>query len=286
MNIRINCKSQGFFIERDDIQDAYFNEIRKFPVLKKDEEVKLFEQYLNGETKKERDEAKTKILECNQKFVVSIAKKMSTQENFLDVISEGNLGLIAALEHFELNKNCRFITYAVSWIISYIRKYQIQKSNIVVPPNALKLYNYVKRAEKNYMKKHHRTPNSDEIAEFIEKNFDFKVNNINDVELGKAISIDEKYGVIDDDTFEESDTYIIKTSKNNIQEDIDKEHKRYLAHYFLEKLNEREKFIVTKHHGIGCEEECFDTIGMQLNIGAERVRQIYKGAVKKMQRYK
>ena len=103
------------------------------------------------------------------------------------------------------------------------------------------------------------------------------------------ISIDEKYGVIDeDDTVEESSLYLQRTSSNNIGEDIEEEYTKHKLDFFLGKLDERERFIVERHYGIGCVEESFDTIGLQLKpeLGGERVRQICNDAVRKMKRYK
>ena len=82
--------------------------------------------------------------------------------------------------------------------------------------------------------------------------------------------------------------YLDKTHTNNIQDNIDTEYKTHKLNFFLGKLDEREQFIVKRHYGIGCVEESFDTIGLQLTpmLGGERVRQICNLAVKKMQKYK
>lgn len=289
-NYRVDCSSKtSIYVNRDNIIDAYFNEVRRFPLLSEDEERELFEQLHNAPTKEEREKAKNKLIESNLRFVISIAKKLGTPETFLDLVSEGNIGLIKAIEKFDIEKDYHLITYALSWIVAYIKNYQILQQNAVVPPNALKLHNYVKNVTKDFFAKNERNPTPHEIADMVRERFDFKITNLEDVELGRMISIDEKYGVIDDDeTVEDSNMYLERTNSNNIEDDIDKDYKLHKLNFFLGKLDEREQFIVKRHYGIGCEQESFDTIGLQLEpmLGGERVRQICNLAVKKMRNYK
>ena len=287
-NYKFDCNSKtSFFVNKDGISDAYFNEVRRIPLLTEKEEYELVLQYKNGTTEREREKAKNKLVESNLRFVISIAKKLGTPETFLDLVSEGNIGLIKAVEKFDVDKKCHLITYALSWIVAYIKNYQITQLNSVVPPNALKLHNYIKNVTREFYMKNERNPTPHEIADLVRKKFDFRITNLEDVELGKMISIDEKYGVIDDDeTVEESEMYLSRTSTNNIQNDIENEYKHHKLNFFLGKLEDRERFIVERHYGIGCEQESFDTIGLQIDLGGERVRQICNAAVKKMKKYK
>lgn len=287
-NYKFDCSSKtSFFVNKDGISDAYFNEVRRIPLLTEKEERELVLQYKNGTTEREREKAKNKLVESNLRFVISIAKKLGTPETFLDLVSEGNIGLIKAVEKFNADKECHLITYALSWIVAYIKNYQITQLNSVVPPNALKLHNYIKNVTREFYMKNERNPTPHEIADLVRKKFDFRITNLEDVELGKMISIDEKYGVIDDDeTVEETEMYLSRTSTNNIQDDIEDEYKHHKLNFFLGKLEDRERFIVERHYGIGCEQESFDTIGLQIDLGGERVRQICNAAVKKMKKYK
>lgn len=288
MNLKIKCNSQNsFYVNRTNIQEAYFTDVRQYPILNECEERDLLYKVKNGETKKVREEAKKRLVECNLRFVISIAKKLGNPENFLDLVSEGNIGLMDAIDKFDINKKCKLITYAVSWIIAYINKYQIQNSKTVVPPNALKLHNYVRNVTNTFFVENERNPTTQEIADIVREKFKFNITNFEDVELGKIVSIEEKYSVIDDDdSFEDSSEYAQRTSSNNIQEIIDKEYKMHQLDIFLGKLNERERFIIERSYGIGCIAESFDTIALHLGLGKERVRQLCAAAVKKMQRYK
>ena len=293
-NLKIDCNSKtGFFVNNDGISNIYFNEIRRIPILSEEEQNKLIEIFNNAPTKKEREDAKNKLVETNLRFVISIAKRLGTPETFLDLVSEGNIGLIKAIEKFKPNKECHLLTYALSWIVAYMQNYQITRLNAVVPPNALKLHNYVKSVTRDFFAENERNPTANEIADLVRKKFDFNITNLEDVELGRMISIEEKYSTTDeDDTVEESNIYISRTSSNNIQEDIEEEYVKHKLNFFLGKLDDRERFIVERCYGIGCERESFDTIGLHLTqelggeLCGERVRQIFNTAVSKMRRYK
>ncbi len=293
-NIQIDCNTKSnFFVNNDGINNLYFNEVRRIPLLTDEEETELLLKFKNALTQKEREDAKNKLIESNLRFVISVAKKLGTPDTFLDLVNEGNIGLIKAIEKFNPEKECHLITYALSWIVAYIKNYQITQLNSVVPPNALKLHNYVKNVTKDFFAQNERNPTAHEIADMVRKKFNFQISNLEDVELGKMISIDEKYGTIDDDeTMEESPVYLSRTSSNNVNDNIEDEYKKYKLDFFLGKLDKRERFIVEKYYGIGCEQESFDTIGLHLTedlggeICGERVRQICNAAVKKMKKYK
>lgn len=287
-NYKIHCKSKiTGYIDRDDINEAYYNDVRRFPLLTEEEEKDLFYQFNFGETEKEREDAKNKLINSNLRFVISIAKKLGTKDTFLDLINEGNIGLIKAIEKFDTNKKYRLITYAVSWIVAYIKNYQIRQQKSVVPPNTLKLHNYIKKVNREFFNEYEREPTPHEIADIIREKFNFNISNLEDVELGKFISIDEKFKVDrDSNTLEDSNVYNRRTSSNNVDDNIEEEYKKNQINFFLGRLSDREKYIVEHVYGIGCQEESFDTIGMRLDICGERVRQICNTAVEKMRRFK
>lgn len=286
--MRIDCHSQpNFYTNRDIVHETFFNDIRKYPLLTEEEEIELLTIYKTSTDETERENAKNRLIECNLRFVASIAKKFGEADNFLDSVNEGNLGLIRAIEKFDLNKKCRLISYAVSWIVTYISNYQLTQVKSVVPPGIIKLHNYVKNVKRKFYAENERNPTSQELAEMIRKKFNFKVTSFDDVELSHMISISEKYYSSDNtNTVEESDEFVTKTCNNNIEESINDEYTKYKLDFFLGKLTDREKFIVERCYGIGCVQESFETIGLQLDLCGERVRQICSSAVKKMQGYK
>lgn len=285
---KVNCNSQKtIYLSKDNINDAYYNDVRKYPLLSEDEERELFYQYKNGETAKDRMDAKNKLINCNLRFVISIAKKLGTNDTFMDLVNEGNIGLIKAIERFDINKKSRLTTYAVSWIVAYIKDYQITQIKAVIPPNTQKLHNYIKNARRQFFNENEREPTPHEIADIIRKKYNFNISNLEDVELGKFISIDEKIDFNhDSDTYQDSTVYNSKTSSNNIETFIDDDYKLKQVQFLLGKLNDRERDIVKRVYGIGQEPQTFETVGFIFDLCGERVRQICNNALKKMERFK
>jgi len=281
---KIHCGSKNsHYVDSDDLLKAYYSEIKKYRILTEEEENNLVLTYRNAETDEERNKAREKLIKSNLRFVVSIAKKFGTNDTFIDLINEGNIGLIKAIEKFDPHKKCRLISYAVSWIFAYIQNYQITQHKSVVPHNAQKLHNYVKNVTREFFLKNERDPTAQEIADIIREKFNFNISNLEDVEMGRIVSIEEKFNVSKaNDTFEDSTIYVSRTSSNNTDSHIDDEHRKAQVDFFLGRLSERERFIVERTYGIGCEQESFDTIGIHLNICGERVRQICNYAVNKL----
>lgn len=287
MEINFRCNSEAsFYVNRDYITSAYFEDVRSFPILSAEEEKELVYKMNHGRTNEEKFNAKKKLIESNLRFVISIARKLGTKNSFLDLVNEGNIGLIRAIEKFDVNKGYKLITYAVSWIIAAIQEYQISKERSIIPPNALKLHRMIKNATKQFLRENDRNPTQQEIADIVREKFDFAITNLEDVELSKIISINENYSVLGDgETFEESELYQSKTCSNNVQDDIEKEYIKHKLNFFLNKLTKREKEIVERYYGINGEEESFDMIALDMKIGGERARQICMEAIKKMQKY-
>lgn len=127
------------YVETDPVR-KYLMEIGKYPLLTKEEEIELFNEYNNGS-----EEAKKKIVNSNLRLVVNIAKRnrMSTANtcfNFLDIIQEGNLGLMKAVEKFEVEKGYKFSTYATWWIRQAISRARYDKeATIRIPVHSAEL---------------------------------------------------------------------------------------------------------------------------------------------------
>lgn len=282
--IRINIKQQtSFFIEKNDTIESYFSDIKKYPVLDIDEEKRLLYSYKNGETQKEREEARAKLINSNLRFVISLARKMGTKETLTDLIAEGNIGLIKAIEKFDMEKDCRLITYASSWITACIRKYQTTLQNAVTPPNSQKITNLVNKVNKDFFMENERKPFPEEIMHEIKKKYNFNVTCVEDVELGTFTSIDE--AIDNKDEFNDTlNLYNERTSTNNVEVMIDDEYIRASTNFYLNRLNERERSIVMKKLGIGGQERSLSDIAKEMCLCKESVRQIYNAAINKLRK--
>ena len=128
-------------IKENSIVNSYINSFSNFPLLSKEQEIELFEKYHNGD-----ETAKEKLINSNLKLVFSIAKKYYKRDmDFLDLVQEGNLVLIRAVEKFDLSKNTKFSTYAFKCINNYLRGKAFKNNLLYVPRNMCEsIQNYLK----------------------------------------------------------------------------------------------------------------------------------------------
>lgn len=282
----INCKSTKQFVNRSEISTMYFNDIRKYPVLTVSEERELLYTVKTGNPQ-QAEAARQKIIECNQRFVVSVAKKWQNGDNLMDIVNEGNVGLIRAIDNFDINKKQRFLTYAVFWIRKAINEYIINNDNVVKPKNANKIYTYANKARNSFFMKNERNPSLDELKEELETVYNVHVYDKEDLAQFIVATIDDKRSGEKFDN-ECGSINICKefddaTASNNVEEDINRQHCITTARRLLTCLDERERQIIEMSFGIGggCE-NTLDTIATEMKLSKERVRQLYAIAIKKM----
>lgn len=281
----VDCKLQSSnYWNRNNVTLAYFDDIRKYPVLSVDEEKKLLEIIKNGDTLKQ-NEAKHKLILSNQRFVASVARRFSNQNNLLDLINEANIGLIEAINNYDLKFNGRFITYAVFWMRKYINTYLIRKECAIQPINAQKVYQYANKGREKFFAKHNRYPTEEELIETIKQEYNVTIPNKEDVTQYSIQSIDSPVMASneDDNEYEAVGEFAIKTSSNNIDDFIENDDKNGLIKFLLKHLDERDRKIIMLYFGIGCEEETPETIADIFGLTKERVRQIIKLSIEKMQ---
>ena len=285
MGFLVDCKSQNCgYWNRTDLTTAYFDDIKDYPVLSSNEERKLLER-VKSKNPVISSAARKKLVECNQRFVVSVARRWQKGDNLMDIVNEANIGLLHAIDNYDLNKKQRFITYAVWWIRKYINNYIVFKDKPVTPANAIKLYTYVPKVRNKFYSENHRYPTFEETKEILKSEYNVVVSHIEDLEILTMTSVDDPY-------FEPNDHYQsddmvdfeAKTSSNNIDDNIDKQDKSKMVECLLKYLNEKEKNVVKAYYGIDCHETSLDTISLDMDVSKERVRQILNSSLKKMQK--
>jgi len=285
MGFLIDCKSQdcGYW-NRTDLTTAYFDDIKDYPLLSSNEERKLLER-ARSKNPFIASEARKKLVESNQRFVVSVARRWQKGDNLMDIVNEANIGLMHAIDNYDLNKKQRFITYAVWWIRKYINDYIIFKERPIVPANAVKLYTYVPKVRNAFFTENHRYPTFDELKEILKKKHNVSVKHDEDLEIFSMTSIDDTYfepneHVMSEDTIE----YENVTSSNNIEDDNDKSDVKTIVSTLLQYLNEKEQKVVKLYYGIDCHEKGLDTISDEMDVSKERVRQILISSLKKLKK--
>lgn len=281
----INCKSQtASFKQKDGIVASFFNDIRKYQVLERTEELKLLKE-AHSKIKSIKQNAIDKIVYANQRFVISAAMKYGNDENLLDLINEGNIGLITAIERFDFSKDVKFITYAAWWIHKAINMYLTEYTNLVVPANANKLRTVVHKAKHKFFVLNQRMPTLEELQEYIKEHYNFNVKNLSDLETIQSISIDWSASNEDDDeVFQDNISFSNVTATNNIDSDVEDFDNKVIINRLLNKLNKNDQELIKKVFGIGCMETTYETISDELNISKERVRQKVNDIIKKLGR--
>jgi len=225
------------------------------------------------------EEARQTFIRANLRLVVSIAKRYSRARlPFLDLVQEGNLGLIRAVEKFEYRKGFKFSTYATWWIRQAITRAIADKSRTIrVPVHMMDTINQMQTAEANLTKKLGRQPNDAELAE--ESGLTVEKIIIARKVAPEPISIFEPVG--EDNTtlgdfIEDVDAaapFELIASKLNIEQ----------LRHVLDRLNERERTIIEMRYGLGEREPAtLDEVGRHFNVTRERIRQIEAKALAKM----
>lgn len=259
----------------DDPVRMYLKEIGKVPLLQPDEEIEIAKHIELGD-----EYAKKRLIESNLRLVVSIAKKyLNRGMFFLDLIQEGNMGLIKAVDKFDYRKGYKFSTYATWWIRQAItRSIADQARTIRVPVHMVETINRMNRIQRSMLQTLGRQPTPDELAEEMHISVD-KVREILKV-AQDPVSLETPIGeeedshlgdfLPDDEVLSPSDS----TSYNLLREQLMK---------VLETLTDREKKVLMLRFGlIDGRPHTLEEVGRTFDVTRERIRQIEAKALRKL----
>lgn len=259
----------------DDPVKMYLKDIGKVPLLTADEEVELAKKILEGD-----EYSKSKLCEANLRLVISIAKRYTGKNmQFLDLIQEGNIGLLKAVEKFDYTKGFRFSTYATWWIRQSItRAMADQARTIRIPVHMVETINKLGRVSKKLLQELGREPSIEEIAEELDMSVQ-KVSEIQKIALD-PISLESPVGEEEDSKI--GDFIEDETSISPIEEATRSMLKGQLL-AVIDTLTPREQKVIRLRYGLDDGyPKTLEQVGQEFNVTRERIRQIEAKALRKL----
>ena len=262
-------------IPLDDPVKIYLRDIQRTPLLTADAEKELARKVCQGDM-----EARNKMIEANLRLVVKISKRyLNRGLPFLDLIEEGNLGLMKAVERFSLDKECRFSTYATWWIRQSIERALVNQSRTIrLPVHVSDDISRMLKVSKQLSQKLHREPTVQELADEIQ---------VKPMHIRKLMILLKRTCSMDAPIGEGSDFFLVDTIEDSsavspaeLLENIG----RYemIAEHF-DQLNESERTILGLRFGLDDQDpQTLDTIGQQFGVTRERIRQIEAKSIEKL----
>ncbi len=280
----IEALNQGQYLDdaSDDSVRLYLREIGKIPLLSSEEELALAQKVVAGDKK-----AKDKMAEANMRLVVSIAKRYSGRGlDLLDLIQEGNTGLLRAVEKFDPDKGFKFSTYATWWIRQAItRAIADQARTIRIPVHMVETINKLLRTQRRMTQELNREPSIEELAKELEMEpekveYVIKIKqDITSLDAGVGRDEGEDDSVLGD-FIEDEDTASPEESAANqlLKEQVQS---------VLSSLSEREQKIIKMRFGLeNGKSHTLEEVGQEFAVTRERIRQIEAKALAKLRKHK
>ncbi len=266
----------------DDSVRLYLREIGKIPLLTQEEEADLAQRIVKGDK-----EAKDKMVEANMRLVVSIAKRYGGRGlDFLDLIQEGNTGLLRAVDKFDPGKGFKFSTYATWWVRQAItRAIADQARTIRIPVHMVETINKVLRTTRKLTTELNREPTNEEIAKALDMEPE-KIDYVMRIKQDIA-SLDASVGRDGDDEDSVLGDFVEDEERDSPEEAASNQILKEQLSEIISTLTDREQKIIRLRFGIGGgRPHTLEEVGNEFDVTRERIRQIEAKALSKLRKNK
>ena len=255
----------------------YLNEIGSTPLLTAAEEVFVARASLAGD-----EAARHRMINSNLRLVVMIAKRYTTRGlPLLDLIEEGNLGLMRAVEKFDPERGFRFSTYATWWIRQSIERALMNQSRTIrLPIHIQKDINTVVRCTRELRSSLRREPSTSEIADVLDRD---------PGEVSKLLKLSEKITSVDNQLSDDTERSLVDTLSSHVEDNplslVDDEKVEGCLEEWLDDLPDRQREILARRFGLmGYDASTLEAVGEEVGLTRERVRQIQIDALARLRR--
>jgi len=268
------CGNENLQYDMPDSVRIYLTEMGQIDLLKPEEEKELAIRVSNGDLI-----ARDKLIEANLRLVVSIAKRYQGKGlSILDLIQEGNTGLIKAVERFDVSKGNRFSTYATWWIRQAITRAIADVAKpIRIPVHLIDLINKITLAHRKLTTQLNREPTNEEIADALNISVERIENAIKATQ--DVISLDTPIGDDEDNTL----SSLIADDNSNVEHDYDKDNLGEIFDELFKTLTDREALVLQYRFGFyDGSIHTLEDVGKMFNLTRERIRQIENKAIRKL----
>lgn len=267
--------TQSITDRSNDCIKSYLKDINRYPILSPEEEREIAKAASEGDKK-----AFDKLINSNLRFVVSVAKQYQNDTlSLLDLINEGNIGLIKAAHKFDYTRGFKFISYAVWWIRQSIMQAISDKAKTIrIPTNQGAMINKVSKAISQFEQQNDRSPSYDEISTITDIPEE-KIGEIMAI-MTKTISVDTPFGDEEDGCLLDVIPNVNTNPTDSNLNDISKVEE---MNRILGKLPIRESAIIQMFFGLnGIQEMPFEEIGKRFGLTGERIRQLKEKTLKNL----
>ena len=273
-----------------DITSRFFKDMRRLKPLSSEKQTELIKEYAKCDDNKRKNEIRDALVLANQAFIVSMARHLATADDFNDLVSEGNIGIIKAINEFNIKKDNKFLTYAAYHIHKAMVDYQNNVKKMVKPKNVARVYAYCEDAKNKFFTKNARYPSDDELIYILDEQ---GINFSNKEDL-HDITVTSIEGAFSDANTDVTPTDLFDTmcytrndadkEESSVTKHMDAMTTHQMAETALSFLNDKERDIVRKFYGIGCRQmsPCELAYEKGLNGDGEKIERRIKRYINKI----